>query len=126
MATNPKMAERIKREAPRCKYIKNVETGEIFRNTGNTADRWIVVYEHAIKNPETFERVFHIPKEDGSGATQPDMETPASLLKKSMPVLRQMANDKRIKKWEDMDKRQLIDSILGAQESDLAALESAE
>ena len=54
------------------------------------------------------------------------METPASLIKKSMPVLREIANQKQIKGWDDMDKRQIIDAILSKQETDLAALESGE
>lgn len=123
MATNPKMAERIKREAPRCKYIKNVETEEIYRNTGNPTDRWLIVYEHAVKNPETFERVFHEPKAEGGKGTTRDMETPGSLIKKSVPVLRDMAGTMGIKDFSNKDKKELVEAILQRQDEDLAQLD---
>lgn len=122
MATNPKMAERIKREAPRCKYIKNVDTEEIYRNTGNPADRWLIIYEHAVKNPETFERVFHEAKATGGAGETKTMETPGSLVKKAVPVLREMAGTMGIKDFSNKDKKELIESILARQEDDLAKL----
>lgn len=72
MAFNKEMNGRINRDAPRCKKIINLATGEEFVNHTQPGDwyvgenglcariarEWKILYEFAVKNPEQLERVF--------------------------------------------------------------------
>jgi hypothetical protein len=113
MAFNKEMNGRINRDAPRCKKIINLATGEEFINhtqpndwyvgenglCARVAREWKILYEFAVKNPEQLERVFPSRADfstGDNGGDDPSFKYTVSnsdLQSMSYPDLRDMARD---------------------------------
>lgn len=117
MAIDARMAQRIKRDAPRCKFIRNLITDEIFKNNIQMPNsRWVDVYEHAVKNPETFERSFvdEQGRSDDCKVKVPP-HTPGQLTAMKVPQLREIAKTCIIPGYLAMSKGELVNQIVDAQ-----------